>query len=147
MNASVDHDGKKVFVKMGSYGVGVSRLVGAIIEAKFDEKNENMNWPINIAPYECAILPLTSKNDKKNLEKSINLFKQLKDNNIDAIIDDTDENLSSKMKKFNLIGIPYQIILGKKTDDDMLEFKKVGEESTKLNISDIIKIINSKKEN
>ena len=66
---------------------------------------------------------------------------------IDAIIDDTDENLSSKMKKFNLIGIPYQIILGKKTDDDMLEFKKVGEESTKLNISDIIKIINSKKEN
>ena len=40
MNASVDHNGKKVFVKMGSYGVGVSRLVGAIIEAKFDE-NEN----------------------------------------------------------------------------------------------------------
>ena len=147
MNASVDHDGKKVFVKMGSYGVGVSRLVGAIIEAKFDEKNENMNWPINIAPYECAILPLTSKNDKTNLEKSINLFKKLKDNNIDAIIDDTDENFSSKMKKFNLIGAPYQILLGKKTDDEMLEFKKVGEESTKLNIRDIIKIINSKKEN
>ena len=51
------------------------------------------------------------------------------------------------MKKFNLIGAPYQILLGKKTDDDMLEFKKVGEESTKLNIRDIIKIINSKKEN
>ena len=51
------------------------------------------------------------------------------------------------MKKFNLIGAPYQILLGKKTDDEMLEFKKVGEESTKLNISDIIRIINSKKEN
>ena len=120
MNASVDHNGKKVFVKMGSYGVGVSRLVGAIIEAKFNEKNEYMNWPINVAPYECAILPLVSKNDKTNLEKSINIFKKLKDRNIDAIIDDTEENFSSKMKKFNLIGAPYQIILGKKSDDDML---------------------------
>ena len=147
MNASVDYDGKKVFVKMGSYGVGVSRLVGAIIEAKFDEKNENMNWPINIAPYECAILPLISKNDKTNLEKSINLYKKLKENNIDVIVDDTDENFSSKLKKFNLIGVPYQILLGKKSDDEMLEFKRVGEDSVKLKISDIIKIINSKKEN
>jgi len=147
MNASVDHDGKKVFVKMGSYGVGVSRLVGAIIEAKFDEKNENMKWPINIAPYECVILPLISKNDKTNLEKSINLFKKLKNKKIDVIIDDTEENFSSKMKKFNLIGVPYQILLGKKSDDEMLEFKKVGEESTKLKIDDIINIINSKKKN
>ena len=147
MNASVDHDGKKVFVKMGSYGVGVSRLVGAIIEAKFDEKNENMNWPINIAPYECAILPLISKNDKTNLEKSINLFKKLKEKNIDVIIDDTDESFSSKMKKFNLIGVPYQVLLGKKSDDEMLEFKKVGEDSIKIKIEDIIKIINSKKVN
>ena len=51
------------------------------------------------------------------------------------------------MKKFNLIGVPYQILLGKKTDDEMLEFKKVGEESSKLKIDDIIKTINSKKEN
>ena len=138
---------KKVFVKMGSYGVGVSRLVGAIIEAKFDEKKEIMNWPINTAPYECVILPLISKNDKTNLEKSINLFKKLKEHNIDVIIDDTDENFSSKLKKFNLIGIPYQILLGKKSDDEMIEFKKVGKDSVKLKISDIIKIINSKKEN
>ena len=58
MNASVDFQGKKEFVKMGSYGVGVSRLVGAIIEAKYDEKNEIMNWPISVSPYECAIIPL-----------------------------------------------------------------------------------------
>ena len=147
MNASVDYDGKKVFVKMGSYGVGVSRLVGAIIEAKFDEKNEIMNWPLNLAPFECAILPLVSKNDKSNLEKSINILKKLKENKIDAIIDDTDENFSSKMKKFSLIGVPYQILLGNKTEDEMLEFKKVGNESSKFKIDEIIKIINSKKEN
>ena len=147
LNAAVDFNGKKEFVKMGSYGIGVSRLVGAIIEAKFDEKNENMIWPINVAPYECVILPLVSKNDKTNLEKSINIFKKLKDRNIDAIIDDTDENFSSKMKKFNLIGVPFQILLGNKSDDEMLEFKKVGEASSKLKIDDIIKIINSKKKN
>ncbi len=147
MNASVDHEGKKIFVKMGSYGVGVSRLVGAIIEAKFDENNENMNWPINIAPFECAIIPLILKNDKTNLEKSVKIFEKLKKNKIDAIIDDTEENFSSKMKKFNLIGVPYQILLGKKSDDKLLEFKKVGEDSIKLEIEEIIKIINSKKEN
>ena len=67
---------------------------------------------VNVAPYECAILPLVSKNDKTNLEKSINIYKKLKDRNIDVIIDDTDENFSSKMKKFNLIGVPFQILLG-----------------------------------
>ena len=55
--------------------------------------------------------------------------------------------LRQNREKFNLIGVPYQILLGKKSDDEMLEFKKVGEESTKLKIDDIIKIINSKKEN
>ena len=94
-----------------------------------------------------SLLRLTSKNDKTNLEKSINLYNKLKDKNIDTIIDDTDENFSSKMKKFNLIGVPYQILLGKKSDDEMLEFKKVGEESTKLKLDEIIKIITSKKKN
>ena len=55
MGASVDlPGGKKDFVKMGSYGIGVSRLVGAIIEAKFDDKNEIMKWPLSVAPYDCA---------------------------------------------------------------------------------------------
>ena len=106
-----------------------------------------MNWPINIAPFECAIIPLILKNDKTNLEKSVKEFEKLKKNKIDAIIDDTEENFSSKMKKFNLIGVPYQILLGKKSDDKLLEFKKVGEDSIKLEIEEIIKIINSKKEN
>ena len=103
MKASVDFQGKKEFVKMGSYGVGVSRLVGAIIEAKFDDKTEIMKWPISVAPYECAILPLINKNDKTNLEKAINVSNKLKKNNIEFIIDDTDENFSAKIKKFNLM--------------------------------------------
>ena len=76
LNATVDlADGKKDFVKMGSYGIGVSRLVGAIIEAKYDDKEEIMKWPFSVAPYELAIIPMINKNDSSALEKAIKFFK------------------------------------------------------------------------
>ena len=100
MNAAVDlPGGKKDFVKMRSYGIGVSRLVGTIIEAKYDEKNEVMKWPISVAPYDISIIPLTNKNDNSSLDKANKIFLELEKNDIDAIIDDTDENISAKIKK------------------------------------------------
>ncbi len=148
MNTSVDFQGKKEFVKMGSYGIGVSRLVGAIIEAKYDEKNEIMKWPISISPYDCAILPLINKNDSSNLEKANKILEFFKNKNIDVIIDDTDENFSSKIKKFNLIGIPFQIMIGKKSEAEKYEFKEIGKDSKNLTIEEIAKIIiNQKKIN
>ncbi len=148
MGASVDlPGGKKDFVKMGSYGIGVSRLVGAIIEAKYDEKNELMKWPISIAPYHVAIIPMINKNDNSQLDKANNILLELKRNNIEAIIDDTDENISSKIKKMNLIGAPFQIIIGKQVEGDKLEFKEVGGVTQKIELKDIIKIINKQKVN
>ena len=147
MGASVDlPGGKKDFVKMGSYGIGVSRLVGAIIEAKYDEKNEVMKWPISVAPYDISIIPMINKNDSSTLEKVNKINLELEKNNINAIIDDTDENFSSKIKKMNLIGAPYQIIIGKQSKDDFIEFKEVGQETQRTNLSTIIKIIKEKKE-
>ncbi len=146
MGASVDlPGGKKDFVKMGSYGIGVSRLVGAIIEAKYDDKNEIMKWPLSVAPYDIAIIPMINKNDTSALDKANNINKELLKNNIDAIIDDTDENFSSKIKKMNLIGAPYQIIIGKKSEGDLLEFKETGEETQNLPLSKIIEIITKRK--
>ena len=130
---------------MGSYGIGVSRLVGAIIEAKFDDKNEVMKWPLSVAPYDVAIIPMMNKNDSSSLEKANNLMAELNKQNIDVIIDDTDENLSSKMKKMNLIGSPYQIIIGKKSDGNLFEFKEIGKETQNISVSDIIKIISEEK--
>jgi len=147
MNASVDYDGKKVFVKMGSYGVGVSRLVGAIIEAKYNDKDEFMKWPISVSPFDCTIIPMINKNDSSNLEKSNKVFEYLKSKNIDAIIDDTDENISAKIKKFNLIGIPYQLIIGKKTEGDFFEFKEIDGETQKLKIEEIASLISKAKSN
>ena len=146
MGASVDlPGGKKDFVKMGSYGIGVSRLVGAIIEAKYDDKDEVMKWPISVAPYDVAIIPMINKNDNSALEKADNINKELIQNNIEAILDDTDENFSSKIRKMNLIGSPFQIILGKQSEGDLIEFKVTGQESKKLKLEEIINLIKKEK--
>ena len=147
MNAAVDFNGKKEFVKMGSYGIGVSRLVGAIIEAKYNDKDGIMKWPMSVTPYDCAIIPMINKNDKSNLEKSIKIYEFLKSKNIDTIIDDTDENISAKIKKFNLIGIPYQLIIGSKSEGNLYEFKEIDGETQKLKVEDIASQIIKAKQN
>ena len=136
LKCSVDlQDGNKVDVKMGSYGIGVSRLVGAIIEAKFN--NNIMRWPDSVAPFDVAIIPSLQKNDKSNYLKAEKIYNLLIKNNIDVLLDDTDEHLSAKFKKFDLIGIPYQIILGSKSTDDKFEFKEVGSKTEILSLKEI----------
>ena len=142
LKCSVDlKDGKKVHVKMGSYGIGVSRLVGAIIESRF--KNDKMKWPKSVTPFHVAIIPSLSKNDKTNYIKSKEIYNYLKKNNIDALFDDTEENLSAKFKKFDLIGIPYQIILGSKSNNNKYEFKEVDGKTESLSVDEIAKVINN----
>ena len=120
---------------MGSYGIGVSRLVGAIIEAKFN--NNIMKWPKSVAPYEVALIPSLQKNDKSNYQKAEKIYKLLIKNNIDVLFDDTDEHLSAKFKKFDLIGVPYQIILGSKSTEDKFEFKEIGGKTEALSVEEI----------
>ena len=138
LKCSVDlQDGKKVNVKMGSYGIGVSRLVGAIIEAKFD--NNIMKWPNSVSPFDLVIIPSIKKNDKSNYLKAEKIYNLLKKSNIDVLLDDTDEHLSAKFKKFDLIGIPYQIILGSNVLEDKYEFKELNGVSKNLSLDDIMK--------
>jgi prolyl-tRNA synthetase len=138
MNCSVDNkDGKKTFVKMGSYGIGVSRLVATIIEAKYN--NEKMKWPISVSPFDVVIIPSINKNDNSNLKKATKLYVELKKNNIDVLLDDIDENLANKFKKHDLLGIPFQIIIGSKSQDDEFEFKEIDGKSKMLNSNNITK--------
>ena len=79
LKCSVDlQNGKKVDVKMGSYGIGISRLVGAIIEAKFN--NNIMRWPDSVAPFDVAIIPSLQKNDKSNYLKAKKIYNLLTEN-------------------------------------------------------------------
>ena len=126
---------KKIDVKMGSYGIGVSRLVGAIIEAKIN--NDIMKWPNSIAPFEVAIIPSLQKNDKSNFLKAEKIYNLLLKSKIDVLFDDTEEHLSAKFKKFDLIGIPYQIILGSKSSNDKFEFKEINGKTEILSLDEI----------
>ena len=136
LNCLIDlSEGKKSAVKMGSYGIGVSRLVGAIIEAKFD--NDVMKWPKSVSPFDVVIIPSINKNNSKSLEKAHKIYNELKDEKIDVLLDDVNENISAKFKKHDLIGIPYQIIIGAKSEDNKFEFKEVGEEVEILSLKEI----------
>ena len=144
LKCSVDlQGGKKIDVKMGSYGIGVSRLVGAIIESKFN--NNVMKWPVSVAPFDVAIIPSFKKNDDSNFLKAKKVYDYLTNNGIDVLLDDTEENLSAKFKKFDLIGIPYQIVLGSKSYDDKFEFKEINDKTQILSLLEIKnKLINNK---
>ncbi len=136
LNCFVDtKDGKKDLVKMGSYGIGVSRLVGAIIEAKYN--NEIMKWPKAVSPFDVVIIPSISKNNNENMVKAKKIYDELKKQNIDALLDDVDENMSIKFKKHDLIGVPFQIILGSKSTENKFEFKEVNENAQILSLEEI----------
>ena len=142
MNCLIDaKGGKKISVKMGSYGIGVSRLVAATIEANY--KNNIMKWPKSISPFEVVIIPNFNKSNQENLKKAEKIYDDLKKQNVDVLLDDVDESMSNKFKKHDLIGIPYQIIIGSKSDGDNFEFKELNLKSEMLSLKDIkSKIIN-----
>jgi prolyl-tRNA synthetase len=89
---------------------------------------------------------MNNKNEKSALDKANNIDFELKNNNIESIIDDTEENFSSKIKNMNFIGAPYQIIIGKQTEVDLLEFKEIGNQTQKISLTEIINIIKKQKE-
>jgi prolyl-tRNA synthetase len=120
---------------MGSYGIGVSRLVGALIEVNF--QNDVMKWPKSVSPYDIVIIPSINKNNKQSLETAIKIYKELQKQKIDVLLDDVDENMSAKFKKHDLIGIPYQIIIGSKSEQKRFEFKEVGKDAVLLSLEEI----------
>ena len=128
--------GENITVEMGSYGIGVSRLVGAIIEANYN--NNVMKWPFSVTPYHAAIINLGNKNDNECKNKALNIYQKLKKHAFDVLLDDTDESPASKFKNFDLIGIPYQIIIGSKQSISEFEFKEVNGKKENLSENEII---------
>ncbi len=122
----VDRDGKEKPIVMGCYGIGVSRLMSAIVEQSYDENG--IIWPINVAPFELEILPL-NVTDEKQMEVAEKLYKEALNRGIDVIIDDRDERAGFKFKDADLIGIPVRIVVGRKVKDGLVEIqiRKTGE--------------------
>ena len=96
-----------------------------------------MKWPKARSPFDVVIIPNISKNNDENLKKAEKVYKELKDQNIDVLLDDVEDNMSNKFKKHDLIGIPYQIIIGSKSEEDKFEFKELNSESELLSLDKI----------
>ena len=110
MKASVVNiDGKNSNVYMGSYGIGVSRLVATIIEC-FNDDN-GIIWPISVAPFKVNIINLKN-NDEECLKKCIEIHDLLENQGIETIFDNRDESAGRKFSDADLIGIPFQLIVG-----------------------------------
>tara|TARA_B100001059_G_C17686719_1_gene502723 strand:+ start:17 stop:790 length:774 start_codon:yes stop_codon:yes gene_type:complete len=144
MNASVsDSEGKNISVYMGSYGVGLSRLVGALIEANHDK--DGIVWPKEVAPWNYHIINLKN-GDKDCDEICSNLYNLMKDNSLSVFYDDTDERAGAKLAKADLIGLPYQVIIGPRGIKDKLfdvKNRKSGHVS-KLSYNELLNFLNIK---
>ena len=102
-------DGKEVPVEMGSYGVGVSRLVGAIIEASHDEAG--IVWPESVAPFDIGLVNLKA-GDAKTDAACDGLYAKLTEAGKDVLYDDTSERPGAKFAGMDLIGLPWQVVVG-----------------------------------
>ena len=128
MNAVVQGpDGQMVPVQMGSYGIGVSRLVGGIIEASHDENG--IIWPDAVAPFPVGIINMRA-GDAACEEACVSLYTQFAKAGIEALYDDTDDRAGAKFARMDLIGLPWQIVVGPKgLEKGVVELKrrKTGE--------------------
>ena len=126
-----NNKGKKTAVHMGSYGIGISRLVGAIIEAFHDDKG--IKWPISVAPFHVSLINLMI--DDKACAKMANImYKKISNSKLDVLYDDRDCSIGKKLSDNDLIGIPYQVIIGKRDlKDNIVQLKnRLNNETKKI---------------
>jgi prolyl-tRNA synthetase len=123
MNAVVaGPNGEQIAVEMGSYGIGVSRLVGAIIEASHDEAG--IIWPESVAPFRVGLINLRA-GDKRCVAAADELYAKLNRAGIEVLYDDRDDSPGAKFAAMDLIGLPYQAVIGPRgLDKGVVEFKE-----------------------
>jgi prolyl-tRNA synthetase len=114
-----DKDGQLKNLWMGCYGIGVTRIAQAAIEQNHDENG--ISWPIQISPFEILIIPTNLKDPiQKALTQEI--YEEFRSNQIDVLLDDRDDRAGVKFKDADLIGIPFQIIIGRDSINKEVEF-------------------------
>ena len=126
-------------IEMGSYGIGIERIIAAVVEQNHDDKG--IIWPMNIAPYKVAIVLISDK-DGKQKKVANELYETLTKLGIDTILDDRKERAGVKFNDMDLIGIPIRITVGKKVEENKIEIKeRKQEESEIIEISEAIERI------
>jgi prolyl-tRNA synthetase len=137
MGATVlTQDGKEVPLVMGSYGIGVERIISAAVEQQHDE--DGIIWPKALAPFDVIVTITNMKQDElRNAGEK--LYDDLQHAGLEVLLDDRDERAGVKFKDADLIGIPHRITIGKKIADGLVElFDRRTKQSEDVRISDIV---------
>ncbi|MEQ0487612.1 proline--tRNA ligase [Anaerococcus murdochii] len=124
---------------MGSYGIGISRSISAVVEQYHDDKG--IIWPTSVAPFE-AIITLIKPNDENQANLAEKIYKELKAKKIDVLLDDRNERPGVKFNDRDLIGIPYRITVGKDAVNSIIEYSTRAEmENKNLDADEAIKLV------
>lgn len=139
----VDKDGKEKPVYMGSYGIGCSRLVGVIVERFHDEKG--IIWPIQVAPFHVHLISL-GKEEETNKEAE-RIYTELQARGIEVLWDDRDVSAGVKFGDSDLFGIPFRVVVSKKTmEKNGVEIKMRNEENSEIKtLDEVIELVNQAK--
>ena len=111
----VDRDGEEKPLIMGCYGIGIGRTMAAAIEAYHDDKG--IQWPLSIAPYEVAIIPINWKNAKQR-EVAEEIYQESQEKGFEVVVDDREFSAGYKFSEADLIGFPLQVIVGEKMSQE-----------------------------
>ena len=132
---------KREYVSLGSYRLGIDRILAAIVEVNNDENG--IIWPMSITPYKVAIV-VSNINDRESLKYASNLYEKLLNLNIDTILDDRKETIGVKFNDMDLIGIPIRLTIGKKLENNLIELKLRRENKVRnIKTNKIIEVIQS----
>ncbi len=137
MGANVlTQDGKSVPIIMGSYGIGVERIISAAVEQHHDD--DGIVWPKSLAPFDVVVTITNMKQDEVR-EAGEKLYQELQQAGFDVLLDDRDERAGVKFKDADLIGIPYRVTIGKKITDGLVElFDRRAKKSEDVKLGDVV---------
>jgi len=124
---------------MGCYGIGVSRTLQSIIDQNHDEFG--IKWPLNVAPYHIVVVPVNYKDEEmKSLANTI--YNELNNQKQEVILDDRDYKPGFKFKDWDLIGIPYMIIVGRRANEGIVEVKnRYTNEKVEMNYTEAVEFV------
>jgi prolyl-tRNA synthetase len=138
LGASVlDQDGKRVPIVMGSYGIGLERILAAAIESSHDA--DGICWPVSIAPFQCLISILNAR-DQELVRAADEVYGRLSTEGVDVLLDDRDERPGVKLKDADLVGIPHRVNFGtKKYNEGKVEWvERAFRKSTDIEIGQLV---------
>lgn len=140
LNANfLDKNGRKKPIIMGSYGIGVSRLLSAIVEQNYDDKG--IIWPKSVTPFDVHIIEISNKNEKI-VKIAESLEEKLEYNGFSVLLDDRKARAGVKFAESDLFGFPLRIVVGKKAESGIVEIKQRKNGITKeLSVDEVLNFV------